>query len=289
MIQRKTARHKVILGTLLATCLADNCLAAVQGQAGTRIYFLFDKMPWLLFVAAFVGVLTGSMSHRTDPYIDGDRVWRHDFSARFSHWTHAAGCALLLFTGVGLGFFFIPRLVPDVTGAAWLMDLHFIGSVPFVFGGFFWAANTIISPYRFKEHMPDRYSLAEGIIHYAHIFHLTNKKVRPFKYNGSERLAFVPIVLVAAALIMSGFVKLSARMVPVSTGLLNSMTWIHDALALFMLVLFLFHVLLAAIVPWSWPLLVSMFKGHVPLDFAKEEHAAWVEELSKKNRMKEMP
>ena len=37
------------------------------------------------------------------------------------------------------------------------------------------------------------------------------------------------------------------------TGLLSFMTWIHDVSALMMLVLFFFHVLLAAVVPWSWP------------------------------------
>ncbi len=113
-------------------------------------FFLFDTLSWLLFVAAFTGILGGAITQRIDPYIENDRVWRHDFAAKFSHWTHAGGCVLLLISGVGLGFFFLPRLLPD---AARLMDLHFLGALFFVFGGFFWATNTILSPYRFKEHM----------------------------------------------------------------------------------------------------------------------------------------
>lgn len=266
---------------------AQDCLAAVQGEAGREVSFLFDTLSWLLFAAAFTGILLGGLIPRTDPYIDKDRVWRHDLSAKFSHWTHAGGCILLLVSAVGLGFFFLPRLVPGVSGAAWLMDLHFIGALLFVFGGFFWAANTIISPYRFTEHMPDGGSLIEGLTHYAHIFKLTQKRVRPTKYNGSERLAFVPIVLVAALLILTGFIKILPRMMDIPTALLASSTWVHDASALFMLILFFFHVLLAAVVPWSWPLLKSMFTGHVSLEFAQDEHASWVEQLNKKDSTEE--
>jgi len=272
---------------LSITGRSQGCLAAVQGEAGREVVFLFDTLPWLLFATIFAGILLGAFLPRTDPYIDKDRVLRHDFSAKLSHWTHAAGCVLLLVSAVGLGFFFLPRLLPDVDGAAWLMDLHYIGALVFIFGGFFWAANTIISPYRFTEHMPDGGSLLEGVTHYAHIFHLTKKRVRPYKYNGSERLAFVPIVLTAAVLILTGFVKLLPRMMEIPSTLVSSSTWIHDACALFMLILVFFHVLLAAVVPWSWPLLKSMFTGHVSLEFAKDEHASWVEQLPKKNSTEE--
>jgi formate dehydrogenase subunit gamma len=51
-----------------------------------------------------------------------------------------------------------------------------------------------------------------------------------------------------------------------------------------MLVLFVFHVLLAAVVPWSWPLLKSMFSGWVPLDFAREHHPVWYEQLEKEQK-----
>ncbi len=284
-------KTRVGLGTLFILLLmagsGQECNAAVQGEAGHQVFFLFDTLSWLLFVAAFTGILGGAITQRIDPYIENDRVWRHDFAAKFSHWTHAGGCVLLLISGVGLGFFFLPRLLPDAAGAARLLDLHFLGALFFVFGGFFWTANTILSPYRFKEHMPDRGSLIEGITHYAYIFKLTSNRVHPYKYDGSERLAFVPIVLTAALLILTGFIKILARMTAVSTGLLSSASWIHDASALFMLILFFFHVLLAAVVPWSWPLLKSMFTGHVPLDFAQEEHPSWVEQLSTDKKVEE--
>jgi len=270
----------LLTAALLVPLNATGAAAPVQGEAGREVAFLFDNLWWLLFMAGFAGLVAGGFKKRIDPHIDGDRVLRHDSAAKLSHWTHAVGCTLLLATGAALGFFFFPRLLPGVEGAALLMDIHFIGALLFIFGGFYWLANTIISPWRFTEHMPDSGSLMEGIIHYAHIFGLTGKKVRPAKYDGSERLAFVPIVLFAALLIITGFIKLSARFMAVPTGLLSTMTWLHDASALVMLVLFFFHVLLAAVVPWSWPLLKSMFTGYVSLDFARDHHPVWYEELS---------
>jgi len=264
---------------LLIPTIATGATAEVQGEAGHHIAFLFDTLWWVIFAGGFIGLLLGGYWQRIDPHIEGKRVWRHDGAARLSHWAHAAGCILLLASALGLGFFFFPRLVSGTTGAAWMMDLHYFGALLFVFGGCFWLANTIISPWRFSEHMPDNGSVIEGITHYAHIFGLTRKTVRPAKYDGSERLAFVPIVLFAALLILTGCIKLTARVIGWPSGLLSGMTWLHDFSALMMLVLFVFHVLLAAVVPWSWPLLKSMFNGWVPLDFARDHHPTWFEQL----------
>ncbi len=258
----------------------------IQGTSGHHTALLFDNLWWVIFIAAFGGLLLGSFWQRVDPYIKEQQVWRHDGAARLSHWTHAAGCTLLLVSGVALGFLFIPRMVSGPAGASLMMDIHFYGASLFVFGGFFWLSNTILSPWRFREHMPDKGSLVEGVTHYAHIFGLTKKIVRPAKYDGSERLAFVPIVLFAVFLILSGFLKLSARFLDLSSGLLSSMTWLHDVSALMMIVLFFFHVLLAAVVPWSWPLLASMFNGWVPKDFAKSHHPVWYEQLDQSEKEK---
>jgi len=252
---------------------------AVQGEASRHLNFLFDHLWWIIYMAGFLGLILGGYWQRVDPFIRDNRVWRHDGAARLSHWTHALGCGLLLTSGFGLGFLFFPRLVSGPAGAARMMDLHFLGALLFVFGGLFWLANTIVSPRRFWEHMPDRGSLKEGIIHYAHIFGLTKKTVRPAKYDGSERLAFVPIVLFAALLILTGAIKLSARFLGVPTTVLSTMIWLHDISALIMAVLLVFHVVLAAVVPWSWPLLGSMISGWVSRDFARDHHPLWFEQL----------
>ncbi len=266
---------------ILGYCTVHAAVEPVQGEAGVRVQHLFDRMGWLIPVVGFLGLLLGAYQERVDPSIDGTRILRHDGAARLSHWTHALGCILLLVSGLGIGFFFFSRKVTDPFAAGRMMDLHFLGAMLFVFGGCYWLANTIISPWRLREHLPDRGSLREGILHYGHIFGLSGITVRPTKYSGSERLALVPLVLFAGLLTLTGLIKLSARVFDLAGGLVAAMTWLHDIAALVMLVLFVFHVVLAAVVPWSWPLLASMFSGWVSLDFAKEHHGGWYDELRK--------
>lgn len=287
MKKKRANCYNVFHVPLLLLTTPGNVFAAVQGKAGLEFYFLFDNYPWLPFLAAFVGIVGGGRCRRTDPFIDGNKVWRHDKAAIFSHWTHALGCIFLLASGFGLGFFMFPRLFSGPGFAAWLMNLHFIGTMLFVFGGFFWAANMVVSPERFKEHLPEKGSFSETIIHYAHLFKLTKREVTPGKYHGSERLAFVPMVLVAVLMIFTGFVKVGARMFTVPTDMLQTMTWVHDISTLLILVLFIFHVTLGALVPWSWPLLSSMFRGHVPLKYVEKNHKAWADELSGKHHPEE--
>jgi formate dehydrogenase subunit gamma len=288
MKQRIRTGCTLVLGVPFYLTFADNCLAAAQGEAGRQVSFLFDKMPWMIPLAAFIGILSAGLCHRTDPYIKGNRVLRHDSAAILSHWSHAIGCVLLLVTGFGLGFFFIPRLIPGVTAAAWLMNLHFVSALLFIFGGFFWATNMVISPARLIEHLPDSNSLREMVTHYAHLFKLTKTEVRPGKYHGSERLAFVPIVLMTFVIIVSGFFKVAARVVDLPTDLMTGMTFIHDISTVIMLLLLVAHVVLGALVPWSWPLLGSMIRGHVSLDYAKKDHAAWIEQLTDEKQTKEL-
>ena len=273
---------------LLILTVSGNGFAAVQGEAGAQLYLLFDHAPWLLFMVAFLAFFVGGRCRRTDPVIDGNKVWRHDKAAILSHWTHALGCTFLLITGFGLGFFNFPRLFFGPGAASWLMNIHFIAAILFVFGGFFWAANMLVSPKRLKEHLPESGSLVEAVTHYAHMFKLTKNGVAPGKYHGSERLAFLPMVLVTLLIITSGFVKVSARMFVVSSGVLQSATWLHDASTLLMLLLFVAHVILGALVPWSWPLLASMFRGHVSLSYAEKNHQAWIAELSGKQQKEEL-
>ncbi len=65
-------KTRVGLGTLFILLLmagsGQECNAAVQGEAGHQVFFLFDTLSWLLFVAAFTGILGGAITQRIDPY-----------------------------------------------------------------------------------------------------------------------------------------------------------------------------------------------------------------------------
>ncbi len=48
-----------------------------------------------------------------------------------------------------------------------------------------------------------------------------------------------------------------------------------------MAALLLFHIVLAAVVPWAWPMLKSMITGYMRVELLKSHHKGWYEELKK--------
>jgi len=58
------------------------------------------------------------------------------------------------------------------------------------------------------------------------------------------------------------------------------MTFTHDLTTLIMVAFFMVHVVMGAVVPWSWPLLRSMFTGYVTEEYVKSHHAGWYRELT---------
>jgi len=254
-------------------------LLPTERGASQLIHCFFDSLPWAPFAAAALGVLLGARTRRTDPKIEGDRVLRHDGGAMLAHWTHGISCVLLLATGFALGLFVVPRVLTGGVNTALLFNIHFVGVLFFLFGTFYWTANMGVSPKRFIEHLPTKDSLHETFIHYGHLLGLTEKTAAADKYHGSERLAFLMTLFATVPIVISGFFKVAARFAEMPASLMAFMTWVHDVFTIVMLFYLIPHVLLGALVPWSWPLLRSMFTGYVPHSYAKRDHANWVKQL----------
>ncbi|GEM_PF-19080 len=250
------------------------------GSRTTRLFF--DAAPWGLGLASFVGLWASAFCKRVDPRLEGDRVLRHDAGAMLAHWTVGLSCVALLYTGFALGLFRLPRQVVTASETAFLLNLHFVAALFFLFGVFFWVGNTVRSPARLREHLPGRIGedLRGAAVHYAHLLRLTRRTVEAGKYQASERLAFVPIVAVTGVLVVSGFFKVFARIADLPAPLISLMHWLHDAGTVLMLVLVVMHVVLGALVPWSWPLLRSMLTGYLPAAYARAHHGAWFRELA---------
>ena len=251
-----------------------------QGGAGQSTLFLFDHYWWIIFLTIFLALLYSAYTRRKDPHCVGSKVLRHDLAARISHWFNAVGILILIFSGVALGFLMFPRLVKGTEGAALMFNLHFVGAVLFLFGAVYWVGNTFLAPERLEEHSPYEGSLKDAVIHYAHMAGLTKKEGGPTgKYEASERLAFIPLTLLALTMGLSGIIKMSAHIWHVPTGLTTFATVTHDWSTIILVVLLVFHIILAAVVPWAWPLLRSMITGWVPVDFVRSHHKGWYKEL----------
>lgn len=256
-------------------------LSLSQGHAGVSSIFYFDHYWWIVFMTVFVALGASAFTHRKKPKCEAGRILRHDIPARVSHWFNAAGILILLYSGYELGFLDFGRKVWFTDGARAMFNLHFIGAVLFLFGAVYWLGNTFLYPQRFKEHAPYKGSIKDAILHYLKLFGIPIKRgERPVgKYEASERLAFIPLTLLALFMGVTGLVKLSAHVWHVPTPILKFATFTHDWSSLILAILLVFHVVLAAIVPWAWPMFKSMITGYMSVEELKTHHKGWYEEL----------
>ncbi|MHB1017643.1 MAG: cytochrome b/b6 domain-containing protein [Coriobacteriia bacterium] len=240
----------------------------------------FDSATWLVWIAPFAGVLAAGLSKRKDPAIEGDRVFRHDMPARITHWTHGIGTMMLLVSGIALGLFFTPALVSGGESVWTWMNVHFAFVVMFLFGTFYYGANTLMATHRFREHLPTRNAIDYTKRHYGLLLGFKKFTFPPeAKYFESEKMAYLMALAGTSLIIITGLVKVAAHAIDMPAWVLGIATPVHDISTVVMLAFFLAHVFFAAIIPVSWPVLGSMFTGYVSLEHAKHEHAGWLAEI----------
>lgn len=61
--------------------------------------------------------------------------------------------------------------------------------------------------------------------------------------------------------------------------LLQFTTWLHDALAIWVVIWLVIHVLPVLVIPTNWPMLRSIFTGRVSRRYAEQRHPLWFAEL----------
>lgn len=245
---------------------------------------LFDQVPWLVFAAPFIGLLCSGLVKRVNPRIEGDKVYRHDGSARLAHWTHAIGTTLLIISGLVLGTKVTASLVSAGESATLWFNVHYVFAVIFLFGTFFWAGNTIVSPWRLREHCPTKNFLKYSLNHYGSMLGIKGCTY-PYeqKYFESERLAFLAALGGGALMALTGICKALAHVISMPETLMLVVTWAHDIGAILMLLFLLAHVFFGVLIPAAWKAAPSMIHGYVKLDEAREEFPAWIDSIEGKN------
>lgn len=240
----------------------------------------FDSATWLVWLAPLAGVLAAGLSKRRDPVVEGERVLRHDGPARITHWAHGIGTMMLLVSGIALGLFFTPALVSGGEQIWTWMNVHFVFVVMFLFGTFYYGANTLISPKRFGEHLPTKNAIDYTKRHYGLLLGFKKFTFPPeAKYFESEKMAYILALVSTGLIILTGLLKVAAHAMSLPGWILAVATPVHDISTVAMLAFFLAHVFFAAVIPVSWPVLRSMFTGYVSLEHAEKEHAGWMAEL----------
>ncbi len=246
----------------------------------------FDHFTWLVFLMPFLGFLAAGLSKRKEPEVQRNKILRHDGPARIAHWTHGIGTAVLLVSGIILGSRFSPSFVEEGGASAPWFNAHFVFALLFVFGTFYWLGNTVLSPRRFKEHLPRKQALSFIINHYGSMLKIKGLKMpKEEKYFESERVAFLMAVAATVGVLVTGFCKVLAHSLDLPENLMNAMTWGHDIFALLMLLFFVAHIFFGAIAPFAWKTFPSMITGYMPLKVAEHEHEAWIEALREQKKL----
>ncbi|MCK9526603.1 MAG: cytochrome b/b6 domain-containing protein [Limnochordia bacterium] len=282
MLKRSTSTIGILavfaLGAYLAWEASQLYLYRAVFAGSYKYNLLFTNYGWLIPIAVFLGIFVGAASIRKPAEIAGDKVLRHDETAFLIHWGHAVSCVVLLVTGVMLGFLFVPRLVGTPQMAGFMLNLHFVGVLVFMFSVSMHITDVYVGG-KFKEHMPEAHDLEDAIAHYAAKLGLATPK-KEGKFLASERLSYPMWIVSVGLVILTGVIKVSAHYWNLPGELMKVTTFLHDVAAILVLLNLMAHITMSTIVPWSWPLIKSMLFGWIPLDYVKHHHALWYEEIT---------
>lgn len=284
------ARRIFIIGGLLAAGIAGVYVAFVlsrpvpQGEpfAGSSTYhLLFGPGALLILIAASLGIFFRAISKRPrgEPTSGAGKILRHDERTFFSHWAHAFSVVMLAGSGTMMGPLFVPRFVHTPEEAGFALNVHFVGVVIFVFGLFYYISDVIIEG-GLRELLPEGRDIKDAFSYYT--AKLTGSEAPPQgKYLASEKLAYPVWVVLVGGITITGGMKVAAHVWSFSGAFMGAMSFMHDVCAFGIVILLAIHVILGAVVPWSWPLLRSMVTGYISEEYVRKYHGRWYKEIQK--------
>ncbi|MBO8126890.1 MAG: cytochrome b/b6 domain-containing protein [Firmicutes bacterium] len=247
--------------------------------AGSYTYnLLFTSSSWLLPIAIFLGIYVGATVKRRESELTDGKVLRHDETAFLIHWSHALSTLVLIGTGIYLGFFFFPRLVHSPEQVGFVLNLHFVGVVVFLFSISLHLTDMYVTG-KIKEHLPEPGDFQDAIAHYVSKLGI-GRKPKEGKYLASEKLSYPMWIVSVGLVLITGFIKVAAHRWSIPGGVMGAVTWLHDLGALLVGINLVVHIIMSSVMPWSWPLLRSMLTGYVSEEYVRKHHAKWYEELA---------
>lgn len=269
-------------GVFFARAVTQPVLYESEYAKSTAYYLLFEPAAWLIPLAAFLGILCRALSKNSDSELrcEGGRIIRHDEHMFFSHWSHALSVVILAGTGIVLGSLFLPRFAHTPESVAFAINIHFVGSVIFVFG-LFYAISDLALNGGLKDLLPGADDVKDSLSYYGSKLGM-GVPPKQGKYLASEKLSFPVWVVLVAGTTVTGGIKAAAHVWSLPAEFMAAMTYIHGICALCLLAMLALHVFLGAIVPWSWPLLRSMLTGYMAEEYVRKNHILWYQEIEER-------
>lgn len=221
--------------------------------------------------------------------LQNKKIVRHSGTVRIIHWTVTVSILLLIFSGFGQMPLYKRYFVDQLPGLAWSSNfsitllIHYLAAIVLMFAGFYHAVYFGLR----KEFrlLPKRGDTKESVQIIKAI--ITKGKVPPcHKYLAEQRLAFVYIASIIALLIFTGVIKVFKNLpsVTLSDGLIFWTTLLHNAGTILIIIGIAAH-LGAFIFKENRAMLPSMFTGQIDLEYVKERHCLWYDELNQKSNL----
>jgi formate dehydrogenase gamma subunit len=220
---------------------------------------------------------------------NGKAVLRHHPIELVEHWILAISGLLLIFSGFGELPMYKRYMVTQIPGLGWAGDffinlkIHYLAGIVFVSIMVFHAIY-----HGWLGHqglIPRKGDLKTSLVTVLSMFGF-GEEPKSDKYLPEQRLAYAYLGGMGLILVLTGMVKVIKNLpgVYLSPTLITSMTLIHTFTTIFFLLGVLAH-LAALIFKVNRPLVKSVFTGEVDLEYVKERHTIWYEELMK-NKVK---
>lgn len=268
-----------LLGIYWAYDASQLYVFRAESSSSYTYNLLFDSVSVIAIpIAILIGIFFGSLkSNKGTTKLANGKILRHDEETFIKHWSHVLGTLVLLITGIMLGALFIPRSVYSIKSIAFTLNMHFISILFFLFGLSFYVTKALFTG-ELKKMMPQKGDITGAINHYkAMIFGKENPKEK--KFMAVERIIFPFWIIFVGGIVITGVIKVSAHIWDIPGSIMSVTTTMHDVFAIGMALMVPAHIIGAALLPASWPLLRSMLTGYVKEDYAKHHHELWYEEI----------
>ncbi len=274
--------------------------------------FLARAVPFLIALAVLVGIYQARKSAVDGgDAIIGDRVRRHETGVMITHWMNAVGLILGLVSGA-----IVLRWVERPEAVRPIFVIHYLGAsltlfaifnhltrhgvsggtglIPKSFGvirdliGELLAYLGLFGPDEAVLKIPWPKVIRQPIARYTKAL-LGYDASETGKYLVTEKLiSYPPWVILISLIVITGLIKSFRYVYPIPQNVLVWATGVHDLVAILIGVMLVFHLLPLLLVPANWPLLLSMFKSTVPLEYVKKRHPKWHAQLRARQQSGQM-
>jgi cytochrome b subunit of formate dehydrogenase len=211
-------------------------------------------------------------------------IRRHETIELIEHWTVAVSGILLLFTGIGeLPLFKRYYFVLQIPGLGWAGNYFIHLSLHYVLATFFTGAVIFhVLFHGIQGHrglIPKKGDISRSVRVLLAMIGIGEEPPSE-KYLPEQRIAYAGIGAVVLLLIVTGVFKIIKNIpylyVP---PLLNAVNTLIHTIAAFLFLLVVIVHLGAFLFPANWPLLRSIFTGHIDEAYVRKRHGLWYDRI----------